>query len=285
MPLTEALPDPTGLKARATGNDSGLLSWTAVANADSYEGDLWSGVAWGSTFYPSSNSHPVTGLSPSTIYRYRIKAIAPASAAQEIDIECVADKSPAFSSGFSSGFVTEDDQLDGTYFILYEPNAGDTAQQSRAFYFNVSGVTPEPSHGADVSTEITGVTANMTAMQVAAVVAAAIDTEAEFAASAAVYTPTVSVTNDDNYHFNDPLAGTSGFTVTETTPGSGYTDSGYVEFNQFYTLPDATGYYLGANEGDTGWTRLLIVTGTDPFFQVASQDLTTGFQWQTPTEP
>jgi len=120
-----------------------------------------------------------------------------ADTAEVTDITSVADSS---------------DSLDGTYFTLYD-DAG-----SVAFWIDTddSG-TAEPTHGAARGVEITTITTDMTAAQVAAEIQIAVDADAKF--SAAVSGAVVTVTDAGTGTRANASAGTSGFTATTTIQG------------------------------------------------------------------
>ena len=105
------------------------------------------------------------------------------------------------------------DSLDGTYFIL-EDSSGTVA-----FWFDVddSG-TAEPTHGADRSVEITTIVTDDSADTVAGKVSTAVNADAQFSTSVA--TNVVTVTDAAVGFRTNQNAGTSGFTITTTTPGT-----------------------------------------------------------------
>ena len=121
-------------------------------------------------------------------------------------------------SGTPTGFTfggtlgTPDISLDGLYFTLQD------AAGSVAFWYDVTGATPEPLHGADRSVEITTVNAGDNADTVATKTAVVIAGDPAFA-SATTLTNTITVTDLENGARPAASAGTSGFTVTENTPG------------------------------------------------------------------
>jgi hypothetical protein len=104
--------------------------------------------------------------------------------------------------------------LDGTYFILQD-DAG-----SVGFWIDVdnSGTSiPVGASGADRAVEITTVTTGMTAIQVAGVIATAINTDSEFIASSSSneITVTCSLIGAETA----PADGDTGFTFTNTSTG------------------------------------------------------------------
>lgn len=118
------------------------------------------------------------------------------------------------------------DSLDGTYFIL--PDASGTV----AFWIDTDNSgTAEPSHGADRSVEITTIATDDSASTVATKVAAAIEADSAFTASASTATVTASLVaygdTDDN-----AAAGDAGFTITNTVTG--------VDSGKKYTIKDTS---------------------------------------------
>lgn len=127
-----------------------------------------------------------------------IKSPSTTAAAQVETITCVADVSGS---------------LDGKYFYLYSKLLG--TERATAFWIDVdNNGTPEPSHGAPASEEITGITTGMTASQVATVVAAEIDAHAEWAATALGAVVTVTNAIVGNVTDSDPGSSTFAFAVT-----------------------------------------------------------------------
>lgn len=103
--------------------------------------------------------------------------------------------------------------LDGKYFII--PDEAGTV----AFWIDVGdGGGSAPAHGADRAVEITTISANDTAAQVATKIAAAIQADSKFSASAVGTTVTVTC---DAYApgAGDKDNGDSGFTITRTQVG------------------------------------------------------------------
>lgn len=119
------------------------------------------------------------------------------------------------TSGFLNNGGTNgsaDISIDGLYFTLQDQNG------SVAFWYDVSGITSEPLHGADRSVEITTVNAGDSANIVATKTAVFIAGDAEYA-SATVGTNDITITDVINGARVAASAGTSGFTVAEITPG------------------------------------------------------------------
>ncbi len=101
--------------------------------------------------------------------------------------------------------------LDGTYFILPD-NAGTVA-----FWYDETGSTPEPAHGASRSVRITTVGIGDSANTVASATSAVIALDPEF--SSTVLANVITATNLGNGLLAAGTAGTSGFTVNQTSPG------------------------------------------------------------------
>lgn len=114
-----------------------------------------------------------------------------------------------FTFGGASG--SPDASIDGLYFILQD------AAGSVAFWYDVTGSTSEPLHGADRAVEISTIVAGDNADTVATKTAVVINGDAAFSAGAA--TNEITVTDAANGARSAASAGTSGFTVTEITPG------------------------------------------------------------------
>jgi titin len=74
---TTILAPPTGFSATEASDTSVTLAWTAVTDATNYivqsspDSNTWT-TATGTSFTQSSNSYAVTGLTPGTVYYYRI---------------------------------------------------------------------------------------------------------------------------------------------------------------------------------------------------------------------
>jgi uncharacterized phage protein gp47/JayE len=123
----------------------------------------------------------------------------------------------AADGGVPTGFSfagtpgTPDISLDGTYFILQDQNG------SVAFWYDTTGATSEPLHGADRSIEITTVLPGDSANDVASKTAVVINGDAEFSATALA--DDITVTDAVNGARPAANAGSSGFTVTQITPG------------------------------------------------------------------
>ena len=119
--------------------------------------------------------------------------------------------------------------LDGTYFILRD-NAGTVA-----FWYDETGTTPEPAHGASRSVRISTVLSGDSAATVASKTSAVVGVDPEF--SSTVLSNVITVTNLGNGALAAGTAGTSGFTVTQTSPGI---DDNSLD-NKFFILQDDVG--------------------------------------------
>jgi hypothetical protein len=105
--------------------------------------------------------------------------------------------------------------LDGTYFILYD----DVGSVGVWIDVGDSGTAaPAGATAADRQIEITTISTNDTADQVAAAIQLALDADSKFAAS--VSTDTVTITNAANGNVTDIAAGDTGFTVATTQQGA-----------------------------------------------------------------
>lgn len=104
--------------------------------------------------------------------------------------------------------------LHETYFVLAD-EAGTVG-----FWMDVDGDGVAPTTGADRDVEITTVTADMTAAQVAGVVATAIDADSKFTAVQVGSTAVVTVTCVEPAAAADFADGDSGFTASVTTQGA-----------------------------------------------------------------
>lgn len=213
---------PTNVTSEATGDGILTVSWinaqtTHQFNKVEYRNVTSSG-AWttaSATVSASDTSYAISGLTAVNEYDARVTALSANAFVAQVetltltkderdveayDITCVADVA---------------DSLDGTYFRLYDLSG------SVGFWIDVddSGTTiPSGASGADRAVEITGIATGDTAATVASVVAAAINADAQFSASASV--ADVSVTAATGGALVDPSIGDTGFTLTMTTQGS-----------------------------------------------------------------
>ena len=103
--------------------------------------------------------------------------------------------------------------LDGTFFVI--PDAAGTV----AVWFDETGTTPVPSHGATRAIRVTAVTSGNSAAQVATAVAAKLALDVAFASAVVQSSVQVLVTDAALGARVGQSAGTSGFTVSENTPG------------------------------------------------------------------
>lgn len=120
----------------------------------------------------------------------------------------------ATPTGFTFGGAagSPDVSIDGLYFTLQD------AAGSVAFWYDVTGSTSEPLHGADRAVEITTVTAGDSANDVATKTAVVVVGDPAFA-SAVVGTNDITITDAANGVRPAASAGTSGFTVAQITAG------------------------------------------------------------------
>lgn len=117
-----------------------------------------------------------------------------------------------FTVGTSAG--TNGTPLDGKYFTLYD-DVG-----SVAVWFDVDNDgTSEPFHGASRSLKVTGITAGASNATVASAIAATVNADSKFTASALSNVITVTATFNGNT--SDASAGTSGFSVSSTSGSFG----------------------------------------------------------------
>lgn len=107
---------------------------------------------------------------------------------------------------------TADVSINGKYFTLYDVNG------SVAIWYDTTGVTPEPLHGADRAIAVDTVNAGDSANDIATKTAVFIAGDGAWA-SATVLANVVTVTDALNGSRPNASAGTSGFTVAEDTPG------------------------------------------------------------------
>lgn len=114
-----------------------------------------------------------------------------------------------FTFGGSLGSAAN--SLTGKYFILEDQNG------TVAFWYDTNGITSEPLHGANRSVRIDTVVSGDSANTVATKTAVVINNDANFSATA--LTNVVTATNLQNGPRPNFSAGTSGFAVTQVTPG------------------------------------------------------------------
>jgi hypothetical protein len=155
-------------------------------------------------------------------------------------------------SPLTSFAVTENGSastLDGAHFLLYETD-GEGGEQSRAFWFNVSG-NASPSGSAltaDLTTEITTVAPGAKAHEVAKAVATALNSLSTF--SAVAKGTKARATSSVGYAFTNGTAETSGFTMAVTQVGGTGTDSNEVVEISFSDQAIGGTYSLGINTGN-----------------------------------
>jgi uncharacterized phage protein gp47/JayE len=139
---------------------------------------------------------------------------------------------------FSGTAGTADVTIDGTYFTLQDQNG------SVAFWYDLSGTTSEPLHGATRSVEITTVNYGDSAATIATKTAVVVAGDAQFA-SATVGGSTITITDVTNGARSAASAGTSGFTVVENT-------AGVDDVPETIAIPTSMNIYplIGTNPGD-----------------------------------
>lgn len=112
----------------------------------------------------------------------------------------------SFTFGGSVGAANN--SLNGKYFKIWGANG------SVAFWYDVTGITPEPLHGAVRAVRISSVNSGDSANTVATKTAVVVNNDADFNATAS--TNSVTVTDASVGARTAPSTGTSGFTVTYT---------------------------------------------------------------------
>ena len=123
----------------------------------------------------------------------------------------------AGTSGFTVTQVTTgtaDDSVDGTYFTLYDENG------SVAVWYNVSGTTPEPYHGASRSISVSTVSYGDSAIMIANKTAAKLQSDVAWTTSYTVGNTYFQVEDAITGGRHDATSDTSGFTVTTLQQGS-----------------------------------------------------------------
>lgn len=122
-----------------------------------------------------------------------------------------ADGSSPTGFGFAGTVGSANISLDGKYFTVYD------AAGSVAIWYDATGVTNEPLHGASRSIRVV-ISAGDSANLIAITTAVALAADAAFA-SATVLTNTITITDAVNGGRTNGSAGTSGFTVAQLTSG------------------------------------------------------------------
>ena len=125
--------------------------------------------------------------------------------------QIASDGVSATGFAFSGTLGVFDDSLTGEYFILQDQDG------SVAFWYDVSGSTSEPLHGADRSVEISTVAPGDSAATVATKTAVVINNDAQFSATA--LSTTVTVTDAVNGVRPAASAGTTPFVFSQVTAG------------------------------------------------------------------
>jgi len=192
----------TGLQLILTG--SGTLTLEATLDGDAYGTPTWVDVTndtfGAATFTASALNKDYLGKL--TCYaRCRVKMVA-TDVKEVTQIVAVADVAKS---------------LDGKYFILYDEVG------SVGFWIDVDNdgaSEPAGSAACDRSVEITTITTAMTKAQVGTAVYNAVVADAKFEAGADGGAGTVTVASTTTGDKSTADAGTSGFTITESTAGA-----------------------------------------------------------------
>lgn len=251
---------PTNVSARASSSTSITVSWTNAQTTHDNNRvefrnitDSGSWTVASSAVAATATSYEVTGLDPTHLYDFRVTAIN-AAVAQVDEVVAVAD---------SAG------SLDGLYFDL-----ADASGPVRVWFDVDNSGTSAPATPTDGRLiEVTGIATGDSASSVATAVASAINADAQFSASAA--TDTVTVTHALAADRPDVSAGTSTFTVSTTTQGEDGNTAAVEAARQEWTWPNAAGYYWCAysdpdvvSPEPTSYTHIAVVTGATPFLSI-----------------
>lgn len=124
----------------------------------------------------------------------------------------VTDGTTATGFTFAGSLGSANVSLDEKYFILRDSSG------TVAFWYDTTGVSPEPLHGANRSVRISTVNSGDSANTVATKTAVVISADASF--SATVLANVITVTDALNGSRAAASAGSSGFTVVQNTDGS-----------------------------------------------------------------
>ena len=136
-----------------------------------------------------------------------------AATSEITDVTAIADGAGASSVHTVDTVADIAASLDATYFILTD-GAGTVA-----FWIDIDDTgSAEPAHGASRSVKVTGIASGDNASTVAEKVNDAVDADPEFSSTKLV--ATVTTTNDEKASLATGVAGTSGFTVTQTVTGT-----------------------------------------------------------------
>lgn len=132
-----------------------------------------------------------------------------------------------FTFGGSLGSATN--SLNEKYFILRD------SLGTVAFWYDTTGIAPEPLHGASRAVRITTVNSGDSANTIATKTAVVITNDTNF--SATVLSNVVTVTDAQNGARLPASAGTSGFVVAEVTPGADSVSETITEPASFLIFP------------------------------------------------
>lgn len=172
--------------------------------------------------------------------------------------------------GFAGTPGTADVTIDGTYFTLQDQNG------SVAFWYDLSGTTSEPLHGADRSIEITTVNFGDSAATIATKTAVLIVADPEFA-TATVASNQITVTDANNGARPAALAGTSGFAVAQSVAGVDDTVETISVANSFLIFP-LTGTAVGDIVSKVSESPLLVaaeIDATNPIVKATREEVYT----------
>ena len=122
------------------------------------------------------------------------------------------DGTNATGFGFAGTIGVADNSINGKYFVLQDVSG------SVAFWYDVTGVTPEPLHGATRSVRISSIVAGDSANTVATKTAVVINGDVAYA-SATVLSNVITATDAATGGRPAASAGTSGHTVAQVTAG------------------------------------------------------------------
>lgn len=162
------------------------------------------------------------------------------------------DGTTATGFGFAGTLGSAAQSLSGRYFILQDSGG------SVAFWYDTTGITPEPLHGATRSVRIPTVNSGDSAGTVATKTAVVVTNDASF--SATVLSNVITVTDAANGPRPAATAGTSGFTVSEITNGVSGAPESVTVATSFMIFPPA----------NTSVTDIIAKIGESPIADAAA---------------
>lgn len=228
---------------------------------------LFAGLSIKSETATTNNQSLPAGLVDPTAFLFDSNPDTP-SAAEITDILCTEETTAAVAE--ISRYTTVADvsaSLDATFFILSD----DIGTVGFWFDVNDSGTTiPAGASAAARNIEITGVTTNMTAAQVAAVVQAAIDADSKFSATA--LGADVTVTDATAEARTDGNAGDTGFTFLALTQGANAFSNLDGNFFQLFDAAGSVAFWIDVD--NSGTTIPAGATAADRAVEI--QTITTG---------